>query len=70
MLSLRYYLNIENMAQITNDTTLLHQIDAGASGRKRGHSYESILALKLNALVMPFKKLIPIQFMLKEVNQN
>lgn len=56
MLSLRYYLNIENMAQITNDTTLLHQIDAGASGRKRGHSYESILALKLNALVMPFKK--------------
>lgn len=44
------------MAQITNDPTLLHQIDAGASGRKRGHSYESILSAKINSLGMPYKK--------------
>lgn len=45
------------MAQITNDPTLLHQIDAGATGRKRGHSYESILSAKLNSLEMPYQKL-------------
>ena len=44
------------MAQVTKDITLLNQIDAGILGRKRGHSYESIIALKLNSLVMPFNK--------------
>lgn len=47
------------MSQITNDPRLLHQIDAGAIGRKRGHSYESILAAKLNSLEMPFFKTHP-----------
>lgn len=45
------------MAQKTIDPTLNHQIDAGASGRKKGHSYESVLASKLNVLKMPFKKI-------------
>lgn len=44
------------MAQITNDLTLLHQIDAGAKGRKRGHSYENELASKINATPMPYSK--------------
>lgn len=44
------------MAQITNDSTLLHQIDAGAKGRKRGHSYENELASKINAMSMPYLK--------------
>ncbi len=44
------------MAQITNDPTLLHQIDAGAKGRKRGHSYENELASKINAMSMPYLK--------------
>ena len=44
------------MAQITNDSTLLHQIDAGAKGRKRGHSYENELASKINATPMPYIK--------------
>ena len=44
------------MAQITNDLTLLHQIDAGAIGRKRGHSYESVLSAKLNSLEVPCYK--------------
>ena len=41
-------LNIKTMAQMTNDPTLLHQIDAGVKGRKRGHSYENELASKIN----------------------
>ena len=44
------------MAQITNDPTLLHQIDAGAKGRKRGHSYENELASKINSTPMPYRK--------------
>jgi len=44
------------MAQKTNDPTLNYQINAGASGRKKGHSYESGLASKVNALKMPFNK--------------
>ena len=44
------------MAQITKDPTLLHQIKAGAKGRKRGHSYENELASKINAAPMPFSK--------------
>lgn len=44
------------MAQITNDITLLHQIDAGVTGRKRGHSYESILSANLNSLEVPYYK--------------
>ena len=44
------------MAQITNDPTLLHQIDAGAKGRKRGHSYENELASKINTTSMPYSK--------------
>lgn len=44
------------MAQITDDPTLLHQIDAGAKGRKRGHSYENELASKINATPMPYSK--------------
>lgn len=44
------------MAQITNDPTLLYQIDAGAKGRKRGHSYENELASKINATPMPYYK--------------
>lgn len=44
------------MAQITNDPTLRHQIDAGAKGRKRGHSYENELASKINATTMPYSK--------------
>lgn len=48
--------NYTIMAQITNDPTLLHQIDAGAKGRKRGHSYENELANKINATPMPYFK--------------
>lgn len=44
------------MAQNTNDPTLLHQIDAGAEGRKKGHSYENELASKINATQMPYCK--------------
>ncbi len=44
------------MAQKTNDPTLLHQIDAGAKGRKRGHTYENELALKINATSTPYFK--------------
>lgn len=44
------------MAQKTSNIKLLYQIGAGTSGRKRGHSYESELASKLNSLPMPFKK--------------
>ena len=44
------------MAQITNDPTLFHQIDAGAKGRKRGHSYENELAAKIDATPMPYSK--------------
>ena len=44
------------MAQITNDPTLLHQIDAGAKGRKRGHSYENELASNINLTPMPYNK--------------
>lgn len=44
------------MAQTTNDPHLLHQIDAGTSGRKKGHTYESVLASNLNSLSMPFMK--------------
>ena len=44
------------MAQQTSNTKLLYQIGAGTSGRKRGHSYESELASKLNSLSMPFEK--------------
>lgn len=44
------------MAQITKDPTLLHQIDAGTKGRKRGHSYENELASKINATPMPYSK--------------
>lgn len=56
VLKFRNSLNNSIMAQVTQDPTLLNQIDAGASGRKRGHSYESIIALKLNSLSMPFNK--------------
>ena len=44
------------MAQITNDPTLLHQIDAGTKGRKGGHSYENELASKINTIPMPYRK--------------
>jgi len=40
--------------QITTDPTLLHQIDAGTKGRKRGHSYENELAQRLNSLKLPY----------------
>ena len=40
--------------QITTDPTLLHQIDAGTKGRKRGHSYENVLAQRLNSLQFPY----------------
>jgi len=40
--------------QSTTDSTLLHQIDAGTKGRKRGHSYENELAKRLNSLSMPY----------------
>lgn len=44
------------MAQITNNPTLLHQIDAGLKGRKKGHSYENELASKINSTSMPYSK--------------
>lgn len=40
--------------QKTTDPTLLHQIDAGTKGRKKGHSYESELAKRLNKIAMPY----------------
>lgn len=42
---------------MTNDPTLLHQIDAGVKGRKRGHSYENELASKINSISMPYYKI-------------
>lgn len=44
------------MAQITNNPVLLHQIDAGTKGRKRGHSYENELTSKINSTPMPYCK--------------
>ena len=43
------------MAQVTNNPTLQSQINAGVQGRQHGHSYESILADRLNKLPMPFR---------------
>lgn len=40
--------------QITLDSNLRHQIDAGAKGRRKGHSYENELAQKLNDIRMPY----------------
>lgn len=40
--------------QITLDSNLRHQIDAGTKGRRRGHSYENELAQKLNDIQMPY----------------
>lgn len=40
--------------QITTNSTLMHQIDAGAKGRKKGHSYENELAGHLNGMTMPY----------------
>lgn len=40
--------------QKTTDSILLHQIDAGIKGRKKGHSYENELAKRLNAISMPY----------------
>ena len=44
------------MTQLTDDPMLLHQIDAGIKGRKKGHSYENELASRINAAVMPYTK--------------
>jgi hypothetical protein len=44
------------MAQISNNPILLHQIDAGTKGRKKGHSYENELALRINTAIMPYSK--------------
>ena len=41
--------------QTTTDSTLLHQIDAGVKGRKRGHSYENELAKRINDMPMPYR---------------
>ncbi len=40
--------------QITLDSTLRHQIDAGAKGRRKDHSSENELAQKLNDIRMPY----------------
>ena len=45
------------MTQSTNNPTLLHQIEAGVQGRKRGHSYESVIAKRLNEQQMPYTKI-------------
>lgn len=44
------------MTQVTTDPTLLHQIDAGIKGRKKGHSYENELSSKINSTSMPYTK--------------
>lgn len=44
------------MAQITTDPILLHQINAGTKGRRKGHSYENELASKINSTIMPYTK--------------
>lgn len=44
------------MAQITTNPILLHQIDAGTNGRKKGHSYENELSSKINSAIMPYTK--------------
>ena len=40
--------------QTTTDSVLLHQINAGAKGRKKGHSYENELAKRINNMPMPY----------------
>ncbi|MBR1447570.1 MAG: hypothetical protein IJ588_02335 [Prevotella sp.] len=40
--------------QETTDSKLLHQIDAGTKGRRKGHSYENELARRANRLAMPY----------------
>lgn len=42
------------MAQTTKSPTLLHQINAGIRGRRKGHSYEKELTRKINSISMPF----------------
>lgn len=44
------------MAQITTDPTLLHQINAGTKGRKKGHFYENELSSRINSTIMPYTK--------------
>lgn len=41
--------------QITSDSILQHQIDAGVKGRHRGHFYENELAKRLNNISLPYK---------------
>lgn len=40
--------------QTTTDKILQHQINAGIKGRKKGHSYESVIANKLNNAEYPY----------------
>ena len=43
--------------QHTSNPTLLRQIDAGIKCRQKGHSYENILALRLNNIQTPYTRI-------------